>query len=103
VSALAVLLREKPVRGIFTSSGGVGLLSPLLAACTSPTYSQLAYEICLCIWQLSFHPAAVQAMSTTGERLCKQETGLQLSNWEGGRGHFSWPKWWAGQRIAVSR
>lgn len=64
---LAVLLREKPVRAIFTSSGGVGLLAPLLAACTGPTHSQLAYEICLCVWQLSFHPPAVQAMSTTGE------------------------------------
>jgi V-type H+-transporting ATPase subunit H len=66
VHALAVLLREKPVRAIFTTSGGVGLLAPLLAACTGPTHSQLAYEICLCIWQLSFHPTAVQAMSTTG-------------------------------------
>jgi V-type H+-transporting ATPase subunit H len=66
VSALAVLLREKPVRAIFTTSGGVALLAPLLAACTGPTHSQLAYEICLCIWQLSFHQAAVQAMATTG-------------------------------------
>lgn len=71
VSALAVLLREKPVRAIFTTSGGVGLLAPLLAACTGPTNSQLAYEICLCVWQLSFHPAAVQAMSTTGQWLGK--------------------------------
>lgn len=66
VAALAVLLREKPIRAVFTTAGGVGLLAPLLAACTGPTNSQLAYEICLCIWQLSFHPAAVQAMSTTG-------------------------------------
>lgn len=66
VSALAVLLREKPVRAAFTQAGGVALLAPLLRACTGPTSSQLAYEICLCVWQLSFCPAAVQAMSTTG-------------------------------------
>jgi V-type H+-transporting ATPase subunit H len=66
VHALAVLLREKPVRAIFTTSGGVGLLAPLLSGCTGPTHSQLTYEICLCVWQLSFHPAAVTAMSTTG-------------------------------------
>lgn len=68
VHALAVLLREKPVRAIFTTSGGVGLLAPLLSGCTGPTHSQLTYEICLCVWQLSFHPAAVTAMSTTGVR-----------------------------------
>jgi V-type H+-transporting ATPase subunit H len=76
VHALAVLLREKPVRAIFTTSGGVGLLAPLLAACTGPTHSQLAYEICLCIWQLSFHPAAVLAMSTTGRVLFTSRGGV---------------------------
>lgn len=86
-----MLLREKPVRGIFTSSGGVGLLSPLLAACTSPTYSQLAYEICLCIWQLSFHPAAVQAMSTTGRRGCTGKWQAQLARWWVGLGGGGWP------------
>lgn len=66
VSALAVLLREKPLRAVFTQAGGVGLLGPLLRACTGPTSSQLAYEICLCVWQLSFHAPAVEAMATTG-------------------------------------
>jgi V-type H+-transporting ATPase subunit H len=66
VAALAVLLREKPVRQLFTQAGGVGLLAPLLRACTGPTSSQLAYEISLCLWQLSFYPPAVAAMSMTG-------------------------------------
>ncbi|KAF6263123.1 vacuolar ATP synthase subunit H [Scenedesmus sp. NREL 46B-D3] len=66
VSALAVLLRDKATRGLFTAAGGVGLLAPLLRSCTGPTSSQLAYEICLCIWQLSYHKPAVQALASSG-------------------------------------
>jgi V-type H+-transporting ATPase subunit H len=66
MSALAVLLREKRVRAIFTQAGGVGLLAPLLRAAAGPTSSQLAYEICLCLWQLSFYEPAVAAMGAAG-------------------------------------
>ncbi|WIA28333.1 hypothetical protein OEZ86_010883 [Tetradesmus obliquus] len=66
ISALAVLLRDKATRGLFTSAGGVGLLAPLLRSCTGPTSSQLAYEICLCVWQLSYHKPALQALAASG-------------------------------------
>jgi V-type H+-transporting ATPase subunit H len=66
ISALAVLLRDKATRGLFTSAGGVGLLAPLLRSCTGPTSSQLAYEICLCVWQLSYHKPALQALASSG-------------------------------------
>jgi V-type H+-transporting ATPase subunit H len=67
ISALAVLLRDKATRGLFTSAGGVVLLAPLLRSCTGPTSSQLAYEICLCVWQLSYHKPALQALASSGE------------------------------------
>eukprot|EP00882_Tetradesmus_deserticola_P003843 GHRQ01004066.1.p1 GENE.GHRQ01004066.1~~GHRQ01004066.1.p1 ORF type:complete len:495 (+),score=256.12 GHRQ01004066.1:223-1707(+) len=66
VSALAVLLRDKATRGLFTAAAGVGLLAPLLRSCTGPTSSQLAYEICLCVWQLSYHKPALQALASSG-------------------------------------
>jgi V-type H+-transporting ATPase subunit H len=66
ISALAVLLRDKATRRLFTSAGGVGLLAPLLRSCTGPTSSQLAYEICLCVWQLSYHKPALQALASSG-------------------------------------
>lgn len=67
ISALAVLLRDKPTRALFTQAGGVALLAPLLRSCTGPTSSQLAYEICLCAWQLSFHKPALQALASAGK------------------------------------
>lgn len=66
VSALAVLLREKGARTLFTRSGGVQLLSPLLRSCNSPTNSQILYEICLCLWQLSYHKPAAEVMASSG-------------------------------------
>jgi hypothetical protein len=47
-------------------AGGIALLAPLLRSCTGPTSSQLAYEICLCIWQLSYHQPALQAIAPAG-------------------------------------
>eukprot|EP00878_Enallax_costatus_P027898 GHUV01030086.1.p1 GENE.GHUV01030086.1~~GHUV01030086.1.p1 ORF type:complete len:450 (+),score=138.79 GHUV01030086.1:518-1867(+) len=66
ISALAVLLRDKPTRALFTQAGGVQLMGPLLRSCTGPTSSQLAYETCLCAWQLSFHKSALQALAASG-------------------------------------
>lgn len=66
ISALAVLLRDKSTRALFTTAGGVQLLAPLLRSCTGPTSSQLAYEICLCVWQLSYHKPALQALGSSG-------------------------------------
>lgn len=69
ISALAVLLRDKPTRAVFTQAGGVQLMGPLLRSCTGPTSSQLAYETCLCAWQLSFHKPALQALGSSGAEL----------------------------------
>jgi hypothetical protein len=65
-AALATLLREKHARALFTRGGGVQLLSPLLRSCNSPTNSQLLYEICLCLWQLSYYKPAAEAMAGSG-------------------------------------
>lgn len=66
VAALATLLREKRARTLFTRGGGVQLLSPLLRSCNSPSNSQLLYEICLCLWQLSYYRPAAEAMAGSG-------------------------------------
>jgi V-type H+-transporting ATPase subunit H len=71
VSALARLLRERPVRGLFHRQGGVQLLAPLLRAgsgqgSTAPPSQQLLYEAGLCVWQLTYYQPAAQAMGSTG-------------------------------------
>lgn len=67
VSCLAKLLREAPARALFARAGGVGLLSPLLKGSSAggqpPPSHQLLYEAGLCVWQLTFYPAAAQAMA----------------------------------------
>jgi V-type H+-transporting ATPase subunit H len=65
-AALATALREKSARVLFTRGGGVQLLSPLLRSCNTPANSQLLYEICLCLWQLSYHKPAAEAMAGSG-------------------------------------
>eukprot|EP00850_Spirogloea_muscicola_P013575 SM000093S24386 [mRNA] locus=s93:12370:15155:+ [translate_table: standard] len=65
VSALATLLREVPVRAMFVSADGVKLLAPLLSPASSQQYMQLLYETALCVWLLSFHDAAVNAIANT--------------------------------------
>jgi len=67
VRALSLVLREKSARAAFTRSGGPALLSaPLRAATGSPAESQLLYELCLCLWQLSFCRPAAEAAVTAG-------------------------------------
>eukprot|EP00850_Spirogloea_muscicola_P005334 SM000024S07796 [mRNA] locus=s24:490867:493516:- [translate_table: standard] len=65
VSALTTLLREVPVRAMFVSADGVKLLAPLLSPASSQQYMQLLYETALCVWLLSFHDAAVNAIANT--------------------------------------
>ncbi|KAI8462608.1 MAG: armadillo-type protein [Monoraphidium minutum] len=66
VAALATLLRERSARALFARGGGVQLLAPLLRSCNSPANSQLLYEICLCLWQLSYYRPAAEAMAGSG-------------------------------------
>ena len=47
---------------------GAQLLVPLLRSCNSPTNSQLLYELCLCLWQLSYYKPAAEVMAGSGER-----------------------------------
>lgn len=67
-AALAALLRARSARALLTRAGGVQLLVPLLRSCGSPAASQLLYEVCLCLWQLSYHPPAAEAMAAAGAR-----------------------------------
>eukprot|EP00199_Chlamydomonas_sp_CCMP681_P000500 CAMPEP_0119101222 /NCGR_PEP_ID=MMETSP1180-20130426/332_1 /TAXON_ID=3052 ORGANISM="Chlamydomonas cf sp, Strain CCMP681" /NCGR_SAMPLE_ID=MMETSP1180 /ASSEMBLY_ACC=CAM_ASM_000741 /LENGTH=464 /DNA_ID=CAMNT_0007085307 /DNA_START=21 /DNA_END=1415 /DNA_ORIENTATION=+ len=66
VSVLAVLLKERGCRQLFLRAGGATLLPPLLKASNSPSNSQLLYELCLCVWQLTFMQAAAEALGTAG-------------------------------------
>jgi V-type H+-transporting ATPase subunit H len=65
--ALSLVLRDKAARAAFTRANGPALLSPLLRAATSsPAESQLLYELCLCLWQLSFCRPAAEAAVASG-------------------------------------
>lgn len=66
ISALAVLLKERGCRQLFLKAGGVQLLAPLLKSSNSPSNSQLLYEICLCVWQLSYLKQAAELMGSSG-------------------------------------
>lgn len=66
VSALGVLLKDKGTRALFLRSGGVQLLAPLLKSSNTPTNSQLLYEICLCVWQLSFTQQGAEVIAQAG-------------------------------------
>lgn len=67
VSALACLLKDTSVRGLFHRCGGVALLAPLIrAGSTTRGAVQLTYEVGLCLWQLSYNPDACGAMVSSG-------------------------------------
>jgi V-type H+-transporting ATPase subunit H len=71
VGCLARLLREPAARALFTRASGASLLAPLLRGAAGagsssgqpPPSAQLLYEAGLCVWQLTFYPAAAQAMA----------------------------------------
>lgn len=63
VWALAKLLAERTLRHVFMRAGGPPTLVPLLAlSASSPANIQLVYETTLCVWLLSFVPAAAEAL-----------------------------------------
>ena len=67
VSALCALLRERGGRQLLLRAGGVQLLPPFLRSFNSPTNSQLLYELCMCVWQMSYVKQAAEAMGQSGE------------------------------------
>lgn len=75
-SVLSVLLKERGSRHLFLRAGGASLLPPLLKSSNNPSNAQLLYELCLCVWQLSFIAQAAEAMGTAGAQAAH---GAQLS------------------------
>lgn len=65
-SMLAVLLKERGCRQLLVKAGGVQPLLAQLKISNSPANSQLLYELCLCIWQLTFMQQAAEALGTAG-------------------------------------
>lgn len=61
-SCLAALLKERGVRALFLRAGGVQSLPPLLKSANTPTNSQLLYELCLCVWQMTYVAGAAEVM-----------------------------------------
>lgn len=67
VAALASLLKEPPIRELFTRAGGVQLLAPLLRMQGVPVPNpQMLYDAVLCVWSLSFFPPACHVMHKAG-------------------------------------
>ncbi|GLC58327.1 hypothetical protein PLESTB_001347000 [Pleodorina starrii] len=67
ISCLAALLKERGTRQLFLRAGGLQVLPGVVQrAKDSPTSSQLLYETCLCVWQMTYLRAAAEAMSQAG-------------------------------------
>ncbi|GIL87426.1 hypothetical protein Vretimale_1666 [Volvox reticuliferus] len=67
ISCLAALLKERGIRQLFLRAGGLQALPAVVQrAKDSPTSSQLLYETCLCIWQMTYLRAAALVMSQAG-------------------------------------
>lgn len=90
VLSLARLLKEREVRVLFFKAGGVTLLAPLLKNVSSASNVQLLYETALCLWQLSYHPPAAEAIVTAGalwrravplDGQCTRAMGNQRMRW----------------------
>lgn len=72
VHDLASALQDTAIRHLYTRSGGVQMLGPLLEAGVTSGSSaslpnqQLLYDTGMCTWQLTFHPAAAKLMPNCG-------------------------------------
>ncbi|RLO12183.1 hypothetical protein DYB28_013737, partial [Aphanomyces astaci] len=64
ITTLMVLLRNETARKLFTRAGGLASLADLLKY--SQGKAQLAYEVCFCLWTLSFSEEAIDAFGTSG-------------------------------------
>jgi V-type H+-transporting ATPase subunit H len=66
VCCLSALLRERGTRALFLRAGGVQVLPPLLKTANTPANTQLVYELCLCVWQMTFAQAHASALAAAG-------------------------------------
>ncbi|KAG2495580.1 hypothetical protein HYH03_006180 [Edaphochlamys debaryana] len=67
ISCLAALLKERSTRQLFLRAGGLQALPEVLKrAKDSPTSSQLLYETCLCVWQMTYLRPAAEVMGSVG-------------------------------------
>ncbi len=67
VTALTVLLRQSDARNMFIAKGGITLLNSMLRMQGGDaTNTQLLYEICFCLWCLSFEEEALPKFSECG-------------------------------------
>ncbi|GFR39893.1 hypothetical protein Agub_g398 [Astrephomene gubernaculifera] len=67
ISCLAALLKERGARQLFLRAGGLQVLPGVMQrAKDSPTSSQLLYETCLCVWQMTFLRPAAELMAGVG-------------------------------------
>ncbi|PNH07217.1 V-type proton ATPase subunit H [Tetrabaena socialis] len=67
ISCLAALLKERGTRQLFLRAGGLQVLPGVLQrAKDSPTSSQLLYETCLCVWQMTYLRGAADVMGPIG-------------------------------------
>ena len=83
-STLAALLKERGTRTLFLRAGGVQLLPQLIKSSNSPTNSQLLYEACLCVWQMTFIKPATEALAQSGVWGVKGTEALAQSGARGG-------------------
>lgn len=67
VHALASLLKEQAVREMFTRSGGVPLLAPLLRMQGVPSPNpQMVYDAAVCVWNLTYYVPSTHLMHNAG-------------------------------------
>lgn len=67
VGALAGLMAERELRAPAYRAGALALLAPAMRAAAAPPQAvQLLYEASLCVWLLTFLPAAAEATLSTG-------------------------------------
>ncbi|CAK4068083.1 unnamed protein product [Aphanomyces euteiches] len=64
ITTLMVLLRSEPARVLFTKADGLSSLADVLK--NAQGKAQLAYEVCFCLWTLSFTDAAIAAFGPSG-------------------------------------
>ncbi|ETW01555.1 hypothetical protein H310_06210 [Aphanomyces invadans] len=64
ITTLMVLLRCETARKLFTRAGGLASLADVLK--NSQGKAQLAYEVCFCLWTLSFSDEAIEAFGSSG-------------------------------------
>ncbi|CAN4096571.1 unnamed protein product [Withania somnifera] len=65
INCLATLLKEPIVRCSFVQADGVKLLVPLISPVSTQQSIQLLYEICLCVWLLSYYEPAIEYLATS--------------------------------------